>query len=93
MTFYILIYFLTLSLNLSKMETLRVEILNPKAKRLLKDMEDLKLISIGKLANPKVEFKNLLSKLRANPGTMPSLDEITKEVESVRALRYENKTK
>jgi len=48
------------------MESLRIEIINPKAKRLLKNLADMELIKIT-----------------------PSLDEITKEVESVRKARYE----
>lgn len=75
------------------METLRIEIVNPKAKRLLKDLADLNLITIDKVQDLKVEFKGLLSKLRSNSDTAPSLDEITREVEIVRASRYENKAK
>jgi len=73
------------------METLRIEILNPKAKRLLKDMADLNLIAIDKMDDLKLEFKDLLSKLRSD--SVPFLDEIAREVETVRASRYENKTK
>lgn len=75
------------------METLRIKILNPKAKRLLKDLADLNLITIGKSLDSKVEFKELLSKLRSNADSAPSLDEITLEVEKVRALRYANRAK
>lgn len=75
------------------METLFIGIINPKAKKLLKDLADLNLITISKSFDTKVEFKELLSKLRSNTDIAPSLDEITREVESVRALRYANKTK
>jgi len=75
------------------MESLRIEIVNPKAKRLLKDLADLNLITISESFDPKVEFKEVLSKLRSNSDTAPSLEEITREVEDVRALRYANKTK
>ena len=75
------------------METLRIEIINPKAKRLLKDLANLNLITIGKSFDSKDEFSELLSKLRSNSDAAPYLDEITKEVEEVRALRYANKTK
>jgi hypothetical protein len=75
------------------METLRIEIINPKAKRLLKDLADLNLITIGKSFDSKDEFREVLSKLRSNADAAPSLDEITKEVEDVRASRYANKTK
>ena len=73
------------------METLRIEIVNPKAKRLLKDLADLNLITIDKMDDIKLEFKNLLSKLRSD--TVPSIEEITREVEIVRSSRYEGKTK
>lgn len=70
------------------MESLRIDIINPKAKKLLKDLEDLNLITINKVENLKSEYKSLLSKLRTDEA--PSLEEITKEVELVRAARYEN---
>ena len=70
------------------METIRIDILNPKAKSLLKDLADLDLIRIKK-DKIKSEFKELLDNLRANSDNAPSLDEITSEVESVRKARYE----
>jgi hypothetical protein len=70
------------------METLRIDILNPKAKSLLKNMADLDLIKIKK-GKVKSEFKELLEKFRSNAENAPSLDEITAEVESVRKARYE----
>ena len=75
------------------METLSIKILNPKAKRLLKDLADMNLITIGKSIDPKNEFKELLSKLRSQSDTAPSLDEIAQEVENVRAIRNANKAK
>lgn len=75
------------------METLRIEIVNPKAKRLLQDLADLNLISISKSLDSKTDFRELLSKLRSNSDTAPSLDEITKEVENGRAMRYACKTR
>ena len=75
------------------METLRIEIVNPKAKRLLQDLADLNLISISKSIDSKTDFRELLSKLRSNSDTAPSLDVITMEVEDVRAMRYAGKTK
>jgi len=70
------------------METLKIDILNPKAKSLLQNMADLKLIRIKK-DKVKSEFKELLEKLRMKSAEAPSLDEITKEVEAVRKSRYE----
>ena len=69
------------------METIRIDILNPKAKNLLKDLAELNLIKIKK--EKKSDFSNLLKKLRSKSKEEISLDEITKEVESVRKSRYE----
>jgi len=68
------------------MSTLNIEILNPKAKKLLKNLADLKLISIQD--NSKNGFAMVLKKLRSKSESAPSLDEITKEVELVRAKRH-----
>ena len=46
------------------METIRIDILNPKAKNLLKDLAELNLIKIKK--EKKSDFSNLLKKLRLN---------------------------
>lgn len=70
------------------MESIRIDILNPKAKALLKDLADLKLIKIRK-ESPKNEFKSLLLSLRNKSTEAPSLEEITAEVEKVRKVRYE----
>ena len=75
------------------METLRIEIINPKAKRILKDLADLNLISITKSVDSSTEFRKLLSKLRMKSSTAPSLDEIAKEIETVRTERYTHKEK
>jgi hypothetical protein len=70
------------------METIRIDILNPKAKSLLKNLADLDLIRIKK-EKVKSEFKELLDKFRINANKAPSLEDITAEVESVRKARYE----
>lgn len=69
------------------METISIEILNPKAKQLLKDLADLKLITIKR----KVTIKGFLENMRRNSETVPSLEEITAEVEQVRKARYAKK--
>ena len=67
--------------------TLQVEILNPKATTLLQNLADLNLISIK--GNQDDGFMKIVKKLRLKAGkNPPSLDEITKEVESVRSKRY-----
>lgn len=68
------------------MTTLRVDILNPKAAKLLKDLADLNLIAIQDTS--KNGFATILKKLRSKAKSAPILDEITKEVEIVRAKRY-----
>ncbi len=68
------------------METIKVDILNPKARKLLKDLADLNLISIRK--STKSDFSEVLDKLRSKSETVPDLDEITREVETVRSKRY-----
>ena len=71
------------------METLSIEILNPKVKKLIKDLAELKLISIKKMNSSQIEFRNLLKNLRSNSESAPLIDEITAEVEKVRTERYE----
>lgn len=74
------------------MNTVQVDILNPKAGKLLQDLADMNLISIKDLGNDsflKVVFQ-LRKKAQKNP---PSLEDITKEVELVRAKRYAKEKK
>lgn len=69
------------------MNTMQIDILNPKAKKLLKNLEDLNLISIRKSTDD--GFLTLVNKFRARAkSNPPTLAEITKEVEIVRADRY-----
>lgn len=70
------------------METIQIDILNPKAKKLLRNLADLNLIRINK-PKSKSDFSSLLEKLRAETKDEISLDEITNEVEQVRKSRYE----
>ena len=70
------------------MESLKIDIINPKAKKLLRNLADMNLIKIRKEKDDN-EFKEILKKLRAKSDSSPSLDEITKEVESVRKDRNE----
>lgn len=68
------------------MNTLRVDILNPKAARLLKDLADLNLIAIQDTS--KTGFASVLKKLRSKAKLAPTFEEITNEVELVRSKRY-----
>jgi hypothetical protein len=66
------------------MATLNIEILNPKAKKLLQGLADLRLISISEnVSNP---FIDAIKKIRSKNAPL-SLSEITKEVEAVRTKR------
>jgi len=72
--------------------TYQVEILNPKADKLLQNLADLKLISLSRTSpDPFMAVvKRLRKKATAKP---PTLEEITKEVETVRSKRYANESK
>jgi hypothetical protein len=68
------------------MDTLRIDILNPKAMKLLKDLADLDLISIQNSSDD--DFSDVLERLRSKSKSAPSLEEITREVESVRTALH-----
>ena len=72
------------------METLKIEILNPRAKRLLQDLAALNLIRFKDAEDSKTEFKKLLIRLRSSKVPPINLKHITKEVEAVRQKRYGN---
>jgi anti-anti-sigma regulatory factor len=66
------------------MATFNIEILNPKAKKLLMDLADLRLISISEsVANP---FLDAVKRIRSKNAQL-SLSDITKEVENIRSKR------
>ena len=70
--------------------TYQVDVLNPKAIKLLQDLADLDLISITQ--NSEDGFLKVVTRLREKASSNPpSFDEITKEVEFVRAKRYAHK--
>lgn len=74
------------------MTTVQIDILNPKATQLLRDLEDLKLISIR--AASEDGFLDVVNRIRAKAkNNPPTLDKITKEVEIVRSKRYAKKGK
>lgn len=71
------------------MEAIRIEILNPKALKLIKGMQDLKLIKVKD--EPVSALKSYLKKMRKNASSAPDLEEITRIVEDVRSKRYGKK--
>ncbi|MGY0408167.1 MAG: hypothetical protein ACWIPJ_07415 [Polaribacter sp.] len=62
--------------------------LNPKAKKLLKNLADLNLIKIN-VEQKKIDFSVLVKKIINKPYDEISLEDITSEVEQVRTSRYE----
>ena len=71
------------------MEAIKIEILNPKARQLLKSLQDLNLIRVSE--EPSSKLKNYLKKMRKNEKNTPSLEEITALVEETRTERYAHK--
>lgn len=74
------------------MNTVQVNILNPKAEKLLQDLADLNLISVKDLSDD-IFFKVVMKLRRKAEKNPPALDDITKEVELVRAKRYAKEKK
>lgn len=67
--------------------TYQIDILDPKANKILKDLADRKLISI--LKSPDDSFMKVVRRIRKKAdGDIPTMTQITKEVESVRSNRY-----
>ena len=69
------------------MQNYMVQILNPKVEELLQDLVDLNLISIKQTSSD--NFLKAIGNLRSKAAdNLPSLEDITKEVEAVRKKRY-----
>ena len=69
------------------MKTYQIDILNPKATKLLKELADLKLITIRE--TKKEDFLDVVSNLRKKAASKtPTMEEIPKEVELARTNRY-----
>ena len=67
---------------------MQIDILNPKAGKLLKDLADLDLIAIRNISSDD-GFLKLVNKFRAKAKSKPpTMEQITKEVEFVRTARY-----
>lgn len=67
------------------METIKIDILNPKARKLLNDLADMDLIAIRKSTNK--EFSDVVQKIRSKSDKEVYEDEIAQEVEAVRSAR------
>lgn len=74
------------------MASYQVDILNPKAAKLLQDLADLNLISLS--ITSKDPFLAVVNRLRKKAAVKPPrLEEITKEVEVGRSKRHAGKNK
>jgi hypothetical protein len=71
------------------MEALKIEILNPKALQLIKELQKLNLIKIS--SEPVSKLQLYLENRRKNADSAPSLDEISKIVDEVRTERNAKK--
>lgn len=71
------------------MSAIRIEILNPKAMKLLQGMQDLELIRVDD--EPISKLTAYLEKMRQHSETAPTEDEIANVVNEVRAERYGKK--
>ena len=65
------------------MKTIKVDILNPKARKILNNLADLDLIAIRKSTNK--NFAKVLYKFRAKSAAVLSEEDIKSEVEAVRS--------
>jgi len=72
------------------MDTLRIDIINPRVKDLLHELADLKLIRIRDESYIQ-DLANLLKRLRSKADQAPGDDEITAIVEETRRERYETR--
>ncbi len=71
------------------MEALKIEILNPKALKLIMGMQALKLIRVSD--EPVSMLTTYLKRMRKNSKSVPPAKDIAKIVEEVRAERYAEK--
>lgn len=65
------------------METVQIDILNPKVKNVLKDLASLDLITIRESSTS--DFSDVLDRMRSQSEDVPTPDEIAQEVEAVRS--------
>ncbi|MCL2304770.1 MAG: hypothetical protein FWC43_05445 [Planctomycetaceae bacterium] len=80
------------------LKTLQVEIVNPKAERILKELAAVELIRIGKRESFRTRLDRLSQSIERHQEKhgMPeplSMEEITEEVKKVRAERYAKRKK
>ena len=69
------------------MTVIQVELIDLRARQLLEDMAKMDLIRIHDDQDAGAQFSELLTRLRKSAESVPSLSEITQEVETVRTVR------
>jgi len=80
------------------LKTMEIEIVHPKAERILKELAAVELIRIGKRESFRTRLDRLSQSVKqhqskhGNPEPL-SMEEITKEVKKVRAERYAKRNK
>lgn len=73
------------------MVSYQVDIIDPKASKLLRDLADMNVIAIRNVSDN--SFMNIVKKLRENAKEIgePSSKDITAEIESIRTKRHAKK--
>lgn len=69
------------------MTVIKIELIDPRARILLEDLAKLNLIKIQEPDSSQKQFSELVARIRSKASEVPSLNEITKEVEAVRSAR------
>ena len=80
------------------LKTMQIEIINPKAERILKELAAVELIRIGKQESFRTRLDRLTQSVKRHQKkqgmSVPmGMDEITREVKKVRAERYAKRKK
>jgi len=73
------------------MNTLSIDVLNPASLTMLEELEKLQFISIHRgqrWKTPTMDFIGLVQKLRSQSRNVPTMEEITAEVEQQRSEMY-----
>lgn len=68
------------------MTFIQIELIDPRALKLLKDLEEMNIIKMNE--DPSDKLLSVLKKIRMPQNEVPDDEEILKEVKQVRAERY-----
>ena len=75
------------------METMNITLLNPKAKPLLKQLEDLRIIKISKATTKQKSLVDTMNAIREKLAGKITLEEMNEEIAAVRQQRHNEKKK